>query len=56
MEEILSATGENGEREIPWDFNRDTQSPRAITTLELGTKDTLKVVWDLRIRELEEEG
>ena len=24
--------------------------------LELGTKDTLKVVWDLRIRELEEEG
>ena len=56
LEEILSATGENGEREIPWDFNRDTRNPRAITMLELGTKDTLKVVWDLRIRELEEEG
>ena len=32
------------------------KTPRAITTLELGTKDTLKVIWDLRIRELEEEG
>ena len=48
--------GENGERGIPWDFNRDTQSPQAITMLELSTKDTLKVIWDLRIRELEEEG
>ena len=51
-----SRNGENGEREIPWNFNRNIQTPRAITTLELGTKDTLKVVWDLRIRELEEEG
>ena len=57
LEEILAAMGENGEREIPWNFDRNTHAPRAITELELGTKDTLKVVWDLRIRiELEEEG
>ena len=49
--------GENEEREIPWDFDRDTHAPQAVTGLELGTRDTLKVVWDLRIRnELEEEG
>ena len=49
LEGNLAAIGENGEREIPWNFNRDTRTPRAITILELGT-------WDLRIRELEEEG
>ena len=52
----VAAMGENGEREIVWNFSRDTRTPRAISMLELGTKDTLKVVWDLRIRELEEEG
>ena len=49
--------GENGERKITWDFNRDVQSPQAITEIDLGTKDTLKAVWDLHIwNELEEEG
>ena len=43
LEEILAAMGENGEREIPWNFDRDTYTPQAITELELGTKDTLKV-------------
>ena len=44
LEENLAAMGENREREIPWNFNRDIQTPRAITTLELGTKDTLNAV------------
>ena len=57
LEEILASMGENGEREISWDFDRDIHAPQAITNFELGTKDTLKVVWELRIRnELEEEG
>ena len=56
LEENLSAMRENGEREIEWSFNRDTQTPWSITTLDLGTKDTLKVIWDLHIRKLEEEG
>ena len=56
LQENLAAIGENGKRRIPWNFNRDTRSPRAITTLEIDTKDTNKVVWDLHIRELEEEG
>ena len=56
LEEILAVTGENGEREISWNFDCRVKTPWAITMLELGTKDTLKVIWDLRIRELEEEG
>ena len=57
LEGILATMGENGEREISWNFDRNIRTPRAITNLELGTKDTLKVVWELRIRnELEEEG
>ena len=58
LEEILAAMGENGERAISWDFDRDTHTPQALTPIgDLGTKDTMKVVWDLRIRnELEEEG
>ena len=58
LEEILSSIGENGERKISWDFNRKTRAPQALTKIEeLGTKDTDKVVWELRIqKELEEEG
>ena len=58
LEEILSSIRENGEREIPWDFDRKARAPQALTKVEeLGTKDTDKVVWELRIRkELEEEG
>ena len=56
LEENLATIGENGEREISWNFNRETRTPHAITTLELDTKDTPKAVWDTRIRELEEEG
>ena len=46
--------GENGERKISWDFDRDTHAPQAITNIELGTKDILKVVWVRN--KLEEEG
>ena len=58
LEEILATMGENGERKIPWDFDREIHTPQALTEIEeLGTGDTDKVVWDLRIRnELEEEG
>ena len=50
--------GENRERKILWNFDRRVHSPRALTKIEeLGTKDTDKVVWELRIRkEREEEG
>ena len=47
LEEILASMGENGERKISWDFDQNTRAPQAITNLELGTKDTLKVVWEL---------
>ena len=59
LEEILATMGENGEGKISWNFNRTTRTPRAIAEEEedLGTGETLKVVWDLRIRrELEEPG
>ena len=51
--------GENGEGEISWNFDRTMHAPRAIAEEEedLGTGETLKVVWGLRIRsELEEPG
>src|SRR5258706_8643312 len=49
---------ENRERKITWDFDWEKHTPQALTEIEeLGTGDTDKVVWDLRIRkELEEEG
>ena len=56
LEENLAAISENGERKITWDYDRSTRTPWAITILELGTKDTTKNVWDLRIQELDEEG
>ena len=57
LEEILAAMGENGERRITWDFDRAPLTLNAITEKELGSGETLKVVWELRIRrELEEEG
>ena len=56
LEEILATMGETGERKISWEFDQDIRAPQAISNIELGTKDTLKVVWELRIRnELEEE-
>ena len=58
LKEILSSMGENGERKIPWDYDRKARNAQALTKIEeLGTKDIDKVVWELRIRkELEEEG
>ena len=55
LEEILTSMGENGEKEIEWDFHRGRQPARNIQSRELGTKDTPRIVWELRIRELEEE-
>ena len=57
LEEILAATGENGEREIEWDFHRGTKQIRNLEyrNPELGTKDTPRIVWEMRIRDLEED-
>ena len=54
LEEILASMGENGEREITWNFRRGRDKIHAIHSAELGTKDTLRIVWEMRIRELEE--
>ena len=57
LEEILASMGENGEREIVWDFDRGKKSMHNLQhrNPEIGTKDTPRIVWELRIRELEEE-
>ena len=56
LENILAATGENGERQIGWDFPREKKKIHTLYRGDLGTKDTLQVVWEMRVRELEEEG
>ena len=40
LEEILASMGENGEREIEWDFHRGRKQTHNIQSRELGTKDT----------------
>ena len=57
LEEILASTGENREREIVWDFHRRTKQIWNLEhrNQELGTKDTPQVVWEMRIRDLEED-
>ena len=52
LEEILALTGENGEREIEWGKKVQNLQHR---DPELGTKGTPRIVWELRIRKLEEE-
>ena len=56
LEEILANMGENGERQITWDFTRERKQLHTLYTGNLGTKDTLQVVWEMRVRDLEEEG
>ena len=56
LEEILAATQENGERQIEWDFPRERKQLHTLYTGDLGTKDTLQAVWEMRIMDLEEEG
>ena len=56
LEEILAAIQENGERQIEWDFTRERKQTHTLYKGNLGTKDTLQVVWEMRIRDLEEEG
>ena len=56
LEEILAATGENGERKIEWDFPRERKKTHTLHRGDLGTKDTPQVVWEMRVRDLEEEG
>ena len=48
--------GENGERQIEWDFTRERKRIHTIQRGDLGTKDTIQVVWEMKVRELEEEG
>ena len=55
LEEILASMGENGEREIEWDFHQGRKQTYNVQSGKLGTKDTPRIVWELRIRELEEE-
>ena len=57
LEEILASMGENGERAITWDFQRGRKQIRNLQHRdpELGTKDTPRIVWETRIRDLEEE-
>ena len=43
LEEKLATMGENGERKISWDFDRETHIPQALTEMELGSGDTNKV-------------
>ena len=50
--EILESMGENGEGEIEWDFHRGRKQIGNIQSRELGTKDTPRIVWELRIREV----
>ena len=56
LEEILAAIGENGERQITWDFTRERKQLHTLQQGDLGTKDTPQVVWEMRVRDLEEEG
>ena len=57
LEEILASTGENGERKIVWDFHRGTKQIQNLEHRDpdLGTKDTPRIVWEIRIRDLEED-
>ena len=55
LEEILATMGENGERRIQWNFSRERRRTHNIQSRELGTKDTPRIVWEMRIRDLEEE-
>src|SRR5258705_11750801 len=48
--------GENGERKIEWDFTRERKQINTLQKGNLGTKDTQQVVWEMRVRDLEEEG
>ena len=56
LEGILAVMGENGERSIEWDFTRKRKQIHTLYKGDLRTKDTLQVVWQTRIRDLEEEG
>ena len=55
LEQILAATGENGERQIQWGFTRERKELHTLQRGDLGTKDTLQVIWEMRVRELEED-
>ena len=56
LEDILAAMGENGERQIDWHFPREGKANHTIQRGDLGTKDTIQIVWEMRIRDPEEEG
>ena len=57
LEEILASTGKNREREIVWDFHRGKKQIQNLQRRdpELGTRDTPRITWETRIRDLEEE-
>ena len=56
LEGILAAMGENGERQIMWNFSRERKQVNNLRIRDLGNKDTPQVVWEMRVRDLEEEG
>ena len=41
--------GESGERRINWNFGRMPGTPRVLVEKELGTRETPKVAWELRV-------
>ena len=44
---------QRGERKIKWDFLWERKQLYTVhCTPDLGTKDTLRIVWEMRIREL----
>ena len=55
LEGMLATMGENGERRIEWDFPQETKQIYTLHKGNLGTKDTSQVVWEMRIRDLEED-
>ena len=55
LEEILASMGENGESELEWEFPRGRKRIHTVQSGELGTKDTPRILWEMRIRDLKEE-
>ena len=45
--------GESGERGLEWEFSRERKRIHALHFVNLGTKGTPWIVWEMRIRELE---
>ena len=45
--------GENGERDIESGFPRERDRVHAVHFADLGTKNSLQILWEMKIRQLE---